>query len=141
MVPYIGEAVADKYAGEEPSMSDIIGGGMFPRGDEMTEAERQEMQERMTEYKREYQEYWDRRTNIERIFTIFSPNESYEIVSDEITGTSHTEFRFRNLPGESEEKSLTESLGSVLPEIFSLLMIPMVMLIATYLKFMRMDIR
>jgi len=141
MVPYIGEAVADGYAGEEPSMADIISA----KREDMTEAEIQEMQEKMAEYQRDSQEYWDKKTGIERIFDIFSPNENYEDIANEITGTSDTgemdgAFWSKNL-GESEEKVLTESLGLVLPEIFSLLMLSLVMLIGAYLKFMRLDIR
>jgi ABC-2 type transport system permease protein len=144
MVPYVGAAVAEEYAGEEPSKVNFMKGGM-PLNKEMTEAEREEQQEEMQEYQVEYQEYWDKRTGIERIFTIFSPNESYEEIANEITGGSDAEetegvFRFK-VPGERDEKSIGESMGLVLPEILSLLMISVVMLIGAYLTFMRLDIR
>jgi len=147
MVPYIGVALADSYAGEEPSMVNIIGGGMMRGGDnEMTEAEREEMQTEMEEYNREYQEYWQKKTNVERIFNMLSPDKNYEEISNKILGEDSPEGGFffgqnRITRSEENEETLAESLSSVWSEIFSLLTLSAVMLIGAYLKFMRLDIR
>ena len=151
MLPAFGEAVADQYAGEMPTASNVytytysIGPGAVTtttESSEPTEAEKEEMQKKWEEYQKKIEEYWQKKRNIEHMFNMLSPDKNYKEISNRlISGRSSEVFFFREGKSPKETETLAESLSSVWSEIFSLLTLSVVMLIGAYLKFMRLDIR
>ena len=149
MLPAFGEAVADQYAGEMPTASNVytysIGPGTVTtttESSEPTEAEKEEMQKKWEEYQKKIEEYWQKKRNIEHMFNMLSPDKNYKEISNRlISGRSSEVFFFREGKSPKETETLAESLSSVWSEIFSLLTLSVVMLIGAYLKFMRLDIR
>jgi len=145
MLPALGTAVADKVVGEQPSFSDY-GITLGLPGSDMTDAERQQMQERMDEYRNASQNYFQKVNSIERIFNIPAPDKNYDTISRRLlTGSATGEFFGSPNPfrqgGENESETLSESLGSVFSEAMALLILSVVALMVAYLRFMRMDIR
>jgi ABC-2 type transport system permease protein len=146
MLPALGTAVANKVVGEEPSFSDY-GITLGPPGSSgMTDAERQQTQERMDEYRNASQNYFQKVNSIERIFNIPAPDKNYDTISRRLlTGSATGEFFGSPNPfrqgGENESETLSESLGSVFSEAMALLILSVVALMVAYLRFMRMDIR
>jgi len=149
MLPAFGEAVADQYAGEMPTASNVytynIGPGAVTtttESSEPTEAEKEEMQKKWEEYQKKIEEYWQKKRNIEHMFNMLSPDKNYKEISNRlISGRSSEVFFFGEGKSPKETETLAERLSSVWSEIFSLLTLSVVMLIGAYLKFMRLDIR
>ena len=155
MLPAFGEAVADQYAGEMPTASNVYtytystGPGTVTittesstKSSEPTEAEKEEMQKKWEEYQKKIEEYWQKKRNIEHMFNMLSPDKNYKEISNRlISGRSSEVFFFGEGKSPKETETLAESLSSVWSEIFSLLTLSVVMLIGAYLKFMRLDIR
>lgn len=146
MLPAIGTAVAEKVAGQQPNFSDY---GVLPGAQDssnMTAAERQQMQQRMDEYRSASQTYSQQVNSIERIFNIPAPDQSYGTISRRVlTGSASGRFFggnfFRVGTNPSKPETLTGSLGAVFSEIISLFIISVIALIVAYLRFMRLDIR
>jgi len=155
MLPAFGEAVADQYAGEMPTASNVYtytystGPGTVTittesstKSSEPTEAEKEEMQKKWEEYQKKIEEYWQKKRNIEHMFNMLSPDKNYKEISNRlISGRSSEVFFFGEGKSPKETETLAERLSSVWSEIFSLLTLSVVMLIGAYLKFMRLDIR
>jgi ABC-2 type transport system permease protein len=149
MLPAIGTAVATKVAGTQPSFADygVIPGSQGSQGlNNMTDAERQQMQERMNEYRNASQNYFQKVNSIERIFNIPAPDKSYNTISRRVlTGSASGRFFggdfFRVGTNPSKPETLADSLGAVFSEIIALLILSVIALLVAYLRFMRLDIR
>jgi len=135
MLPAFGEAVADQYAGEMPTASNVytynIGPGAVTtttESSEPTEAEKEEMQKKWEEYQKKIEEYWQKKRNIEHMFNMLSPDKNYKEISNRlisgrsrlISGRSSEVFFFGEGKSPKETETLAERLSSVWSEIFSL---------------------
>ena len=105
-----------------------------------------ETNERWVQYRTEMQDYWNKRQSLSDFITLLSPTSNYEYIIyslSAIGGEQASVIRgsFSYADTSEETSDPFDILGSLLKNIIALVAIPAIFFGASYVKFMRLDVR
>ena len=147
LLPILGTMAADVFSGDPPEPPDMVapmptpaqssGGGYVTASDDPRETD-----PAWRDYEEARKAYTEKRRFISDVSSILSPQMNYMVVSMAVTNpgssTMYTAYGALQVePG----GGLADALGQVWMNIAALIVFPAVFFGATYVKFMRMDIR
>lgn len=105
-----------------------------------------ESNERWEQYRTEMQDYWNKRQSLSDFITLLSPTSNFEYIINSLSGiggnvasVSHGSFSYADTSEETEDP--LGILGDLLKNIIALIAIPAIFFGASYVKFMRLDVR
>ncbi|MEA1993179.1 MAG: ABC transporter permease [Euryarchaeota archaeon] len=125
LLPVLGDAAAKHIIGEQPSISGLSGSD----------------EEQIKKQWQELQEYWQKRQDVMDYFTVLSPKGGYTDLSMQVVSPEFAKGMWSPYGDEPEPPSLGETLRHNWINLLSLTVLPFILLVASYVKFMRLDIR
>ena len=154
LLPVLGTMAADAFAGDPPeppnvdySRTFVTGGGSVTAVRSVAVNDPQAPQEdtdpEWKAYEEELQTYYEKLRLINDVSSILSPQMNYYRVAMAVTNPSLSTMIYSAYSPEMPEETpgLADALGQVWMNIAALIVFPSVFFAATYVKFMRMDIR
>ncbi|WP_292520544.1 ABC transporter permease subunit [Methanoculleus sp.] len=155
LLPMFGAMAADAFAGDPPEMPEMppmprevvrtsSGGGYFVSTASQNVVYGGADDPAWREYEEEMQNYIDKRRFINDISNLLSPQMNYYTVAIAVTNPQIMATMDAPVPygmAPEEKPGLAEALGRVWMNIAALIVFPSAFFAATYVKFMRMDIR
>ncbi|HOI14184.1 MAG TPA: ABC transporter permease subunit [Methanoculleus sp.] len=152
LLPMFGTMAADAFAGDPPEPPDafvskevvrtVSGSGYYTSSSSQSVVYGGEEDPAWKEYEEEMKPYVEKRRFISDISNILSPQMNYYTVAMAVTNPEISAMIYSPYDAASEETpGLADALGRVWMNIAALIVFPSAFFAATYVKFMRMDIR